>query len=536
MAGTFVAQNIKIGNLRIGDNWNLMENASGQLSFEHNDTTQMTLEADASAPQTTTLLKLGEPSQIYISPDTSSNVSAKINFDVSKFKEKASSYMLKLLDSNVRFQLYNKDKVASESSNQLQISEELMNSDDIAVKFTYDSRPDYIICAVYPVQEASEVMGGSAVESFACGIKFIQPAPKSKIMNAIASTSGAAGGTVTDKVPEMTAFALDGASWGSETGYRAPSAVSQVGQSNSFSYSGTIKDDNGRRDMKKVTVRFFQVTETDFNTYNIDDYTTLSASAMQIQTHKIYKTTVGYLPNSELPASGSSAIVSGDFTFIQNSANNSIDFTVTVNLDKSLHSTDVKYLVPYVFVNDSSTAVSLNGVSNYDIVHVTEKPLITVRDGSYKVMDSAYSSVNDSSWVWETSDLIAGSNVTSHLLSINNESASVAGQVSIAFNNDKFLGKVYDSSTSPPEVPFSNGVVYSVSETNYDSSLNALTVPTITTSSTPLTSSNIIVNVPANKTIFVKYTLTLPAYLPATTYNQTFTVTDVTEYGPTATI
>ena len=48
MSGTIVSQNIKIGNLQVGDNWNLTENSEGKLSFEHNEIAQMTLASTSS--------------------------------------------------------------------------------------------------------------------------------------------------------------------------------------------------------------------------------------------------------------------------------------------------------------------------------------------------------------------------------------------------------------------------------------------------------------------------------------------------------
>ena len=152
----------------------------------------------------------------------------------------------------------------------------------------------------------------------------------------------------------------------------------------------------------------------------------------------------------------------------------------------------------------------------------------SVRDGSFKVENSEYVLADPSAWVWETSSLIADGDVTSRLIAIDNTSPSVDAIISVAFNDYAFFGKVFDAIVTPPEVPFSNGINYQAGAKEYTALLTNNVVTTFV--DVDSTASNVTIKIPANKTVLVKYTLNLPSFLPATTYSQSFTVTDITEY------
>ena len=315
MSGSFIAKNISVGKVNLGE-WSIKQNDQENLLFNHNDITQMSLakgndivQNQTSEPEVnvTGTLKLNEPINVTKSDAIANDVTLNILFNEAAFQSKADAFGFKLAYCDVadtECEVFYKDYSfgkASQNKSVFLTKETLKNP--LFFRFSYSKIPSAVACMVYPSQQSSEA-GGGLLESVPFGIKFREPvAPKSRMMDftSIPTTSSTAGGTVSENdtflhglvvVNEQNIVDSDYASSsgskfapstnagtiGSETivatnDYRFITEQKRVEQTpvETTEFLCKLVDKNGLLDINNISVRFYQFSKTELLGLYSDD-------------------------------------------------------------------------------------------------------------------------------------------------------------------------------------------------------------------------------------------------------------------------
>lgn len=162
MAGTFVAENIKVGSIKVENKWDIY-NRLDKIVFQYNvDKSESCIQA------TVPLIEFTQPKKLYI-PSNCFHV--KFRFDASKFSQDYSLYGIKLLhsDSDLRIVIYNNEYLGRDFKYTpfAKFTREDLKK-DIHVVLRYDKKPSSVVFSVYPIVGTND-NGASQVETATCG-------------------------------------------------------------------------------------------------------------------------------------------------------------------------------------------------------------------------------------------------------------------------------------------------------------------------------------------------------------------------------
>jgi hypothetical protein len=460
MSGSFIAKNISVGTVNLGE-WSIKQDNDDKLLFNHNNITQMSIAKGTDVVQNQTsepelsisgTLKLNEPIIVTKTDLTSNNVTLSILFNEAAFQNKADAFGFKLAYSDVSdiyCEVFYKDYSfgkASQFENVFLTKEILKNP--LFFRFNYSKVPNSIACLLYPSKQTSEA-GGGLVESVPFGIKFKEPvAPRSVMMDftTIPTTSSTAGGTVN---PDATILhglvqvdnknlGVSAIEYGGIFSQNSSKKIAEQTPTQKCEFLAKLVDRNGVFDINNITVRFYQFRSNEIKDNFADNY----KFAHENYGNRIYKTTSinnNYTSLSNIPTynrhedviltnitvegfryfdnniffyklskNGHNTTITGDNAPEQNHATN-IYVKFKVDLDNALYDNDIEYIIPFIYINNESAPIAklntfnFNYTGNYDdkyaIAHISSgKPSINVFDGSFDTSSNLFQTNTDISY------------------------------------------------------------------------------------------------------------------------------------------
>ena len=627
MAGIFTASNIQIGSLTLGQ-WNVVEDED-KLKFLFNSSEQVIMNPDATdlqpdGIQSVKSLSLGIPT---IMERKQKQVVVGVDFKEDSFSSRNSeAFGLKINYSNkyVRCKAMDGSYLIGEFSNDkyLVVTKNMLSKKSFKLEFVYTDVPDSIACSIFP-STPSNANGASLIESIPFGIKFVSPKrPYARLMNSVSTTSGTAGGTISDSRTELNGLVIvnsqnlvpsqyDGSTTATvipngNSVYKTMPVPLVVGLNNpeNFEFLAKLVDLNGIVDVKNITIRFYQfytqeltgVYETDYS-YAQSNYSSRHYKSIQIgmsysspssfntfSSHSDVNYSTSGLPGYEQYFNHDIAVykltqnshqtleMEGQMVSKETHSTN-LYLRFKLSLDDSLKNNEFRYIVPFIYINNSSTPVPLSkditllnfdnisthNTIGYAVAHVDSSiSQVSVYTGSYKKLnantsleDPIYASKNtyftstlSGTWAWNPSTIELDKTLSSEYIIIENSSNFNTCYNSISFNGNKFNGNktsiniennmrfichiIDNTDGSLTQERFENGT----SPVNLlDLNGNTDDVVDIRHILSPNTDGSFVIEIPKKSIAVIQFmVLSLPDYLPVDIYTQTYTITDISDF------